>query len=139
MEACALFAASPDASAVFAVLESAIFCGLSFRAERGICSWLSFAEETAGPSSGHTSALARDDNVVAELGAASKSNSSCCVLPGGFFRGEVMPRISSSLARGGGAAGAAVRDGDGADVAGDGAAGASVADGMMCPLSSTGV
>ncbi len=75
-------------------------------------------------------ALARNDIVVMSL-AASKSNSSCCELRGGFFRGEVMPRISSSVARGGGAAGAAVRDGDDE-------VGASVADGMWCS-SSTGI
>ena len=76
--------------------------------------------------------LARDDNVVVELGAASESNSSWAASRGGFFRGEAMPRISSSVARGGGAAGAAVRDAEGVDVAGDGAVGASVADGIWC-------
>jgi hypothetical protein len=61
----------------------------------------------------------------------SKSNSSCCVSRGGFFRGETIPSISSSVARGGaGAAGAALRKGDAVDVAAKGAAGASVADGM---------
>ena len=79
----------------------------------------------------HTSALARDDNVVVELGAASKSNRSWAASRGGFFCGEAMPRISSSVARGGGAAGAAVRDAEGVDVAGDGAVGASVADGIL--------
>ena len=93
-------------------------------------------EETAGPSSGQTSALARDDKVVVELGAASKSNSSCCASRGVFFRGEVMPSISSSVARGGGAAGAALRDGE--DVDGADEVGASVADGMWFS-SSTGI
>jgi hypothetical protein len=47
----------------------------------------------------------------------------------GVFRGEVMPRISSSVARGGGAAGAVLLDG--ADEVG-----ASVADGMWFSSSS---
>ena len=64
------------------------------------------ALSTAGPSLGANTLASSlgDDNGVVEFGAASKSNSSCCVLCGGFLRGEVMPRISSLVALGGGAA-----------------------------------
>src|SRR4029077_1988371 len=81
----------------------------------------------------------RKPSALSAASASSKSNSSCCASRGGFFRGETMPSISSSEARGGaGTAGAALRNGDAVDVAAKGAASASVADGMTSLLSPLG-
>jgi hypothetical protein len=56
---------------------------LSFRAERGICSWLSFTEEAADPSSGQTSAFARDDTVAVVGAVGGHGSRSGTALLGG--------------------------------------------------------
>src|SRR5579862_9140764 len=93
---------------------------------------LSFCAEGKGAgcaaSASENVPAVRKPSALSAASAASKSNSSCCVSRGGFFRGETIPSISSSVARGG--VGATLRDGTDVDVVGDGKAGASVADGM---------